>query len=59
MPYYNICPHCGGNIDPGEKCDCQIEQEILTTVKGGKKNGSNYTNGRTGNRETDLRRKAG
>lgn len=23
MPYYNICPHCGSHLDPGERCDCQ------------------------------------
>jgi hypothetical protein len=22
MPYYNTCPHCNANLDPGEKCDC-------------------------------------
>lgn len=27
MSYSNECPHCGANLDPGEKCDC-----------GGKKN---------------------
>lgn len=31
MAYYNVCPHCGCNLDPGEKCDCEsikaIEQE--------------------------------
>jgi len=20
--YYHICPHCGCNLDPGERCDC-------------------------------------
>lgn len=20
--YYRSCPHCGANLDPGEKCDC-------------------------------------
>ena len=23
MAYYNICPSCGCNLDPGEKCDCK------------------------------------
>ncbi len=27
MAYYNICPHCGASLDPGEKCDCQEEKE--------------------------------
>ena len=22
MPYYETCPLCGANLDPGEKCDC-------------------------------------
>lgn len=25
MAYYNICPMCGCSLDPGEKCDCEIE----------------------------------
>ncbi len=27
MAYYNVCPECGGTLDPGEKCDCQAEKE--------------------------------
>ena len=27
MSYYNICEHCGSNLDPGEKCDCMEQQE--------------------------------
>ncbi|MDO4301820.1 MAG: hypothetical protein Q4D26_10565 [Clostridia bacterium] len=23
MSYYNTCPCCGSNLDPGEKCDCE------------------------------------
>lgn len=22
MAFYKICPYCGDNLDPGEKCDC-------------------------------------
>ena len=22
MSYYVTCPHCGANLDPGERCDC-------------------------------------
>lgn len=22
MPYYRTCPHCGANLDLGERCDC-------------------------------------
>lgn len=25
MAYYNTCPNCGCNLDPGEKCDCEKE----------------------------------
>ena len=27
MAYYNTCPHCGCNLDPGERCDCQDAHE--------------------------------
>ncbi|MBR1763062.1 MAG: hypothetical protein IJ731_06820 [Eubacterium sp.] len=23
MSMFETCPHCGANLDPGEKCDCQ------------------------------------
>lgn len=23
--YYNVCPKCGANLDPGEICDCCVE----------------------------------
>lgn len=26
MPYYNTCPRCGSNLDPGERCECEREQ---------------------------------
>jgi predicted amidophosphoribosyltransferase len=25
MAYFNVCPDCGSNLDPGEKCDCKKE----------------------------------
>lgn len=28
--YYRVCPHCNGNLDPGEKCDCRDEAKIYT-----------------------------
>lgn len=31
MAYYNVCPHCGSNLDPGEKCDCKEESKKLET----------------------------
>lgn len=27
MAYYNVCPDCGCNLDPGERCDCRREEE--------------------------------
>lgn len=27
MAYYNVCPDCGCNLDPGEKCDCAREKK--------------------------------
>lgn len=26
MAYYNTCPNCGCNLDPGKKCDCENEK---------------------------------
>ena len=23
MAYYNTCPNCGSNLDPGEQCNCE------------------------------------
>ena len=28
--YYNTCPLCGANLDPGETCDCQMTIDIPT-----------------------------
>lgn len=28
MAFYNTCPVCGANLDPGESCDCQEEKEL-------------------------------
>ena len=27
MPYYKTCDKCGSNLDPGEKCDCEMEEK--------------------------------
>lgn len=32
MSYYNVCEHCGSNLNPGEKCDCMEQQEGNETV---------------------------
>lgn len=28
MGFLKVCPDCGCNLDPGEKCDCMSEAEI-------------------------------
>ena len=27
MAYYRTCPSCGGNLDPGERCECQDKRK--------------------------------
>lgn len=27
MSYYHTCPICGANLDPGERCDCEREED--------------------------------
>lgn len=27
--YFNTCPYCGSNLDPGEQCNCMSEIETL------------------------------
>lgn len=27
MAKYQVCPHCGSNLDFGEKCDCQDKKD--------------------------------
>ena len=43
--YYNVCPYCGANLDPGERCDCTAMPEkekppadAGTSVGGSEKN---------------------
>lgn len=26
MAMFDVCPKCGANLDPGERCDCQKEK---------------------------------
>ena len=28
--FYKECPHCGANLDPGEKCDCTEKEKACT-----------------------------
>lgn len=30
---YRVCPHCGANLDPNEKCDCQEKRLLLLLLK--------------------------
>lgn len=30
--YYETCPYCQANLDPGEICDCQKEQSSAPKV---------------------------
>lgn len=27
MAYFNECPNCGANLDPCEKCDCEMSEK--------------------------------
>ena len=27
--YFVTCPFCGANLDPGERCDCRQEKEVI------------------------------
>lgn len=35
MAYFNTCPHCGCNLDPQERCDCQEMEEAKAKEKRG------------------------
>jgi hypothetical protein len=28
MVIFKTCPHCGSNLDPGEKCECLWRNEV-------------------------------
>lgn len=45
--YYDTCPNCGSNLDPGEKCDCQ-EARVLSGA--GNKKGPQVREHHTGHR---------
>lgn len=33
MSFYKICPDCGANLDPGERCSCHDEEIIMQEKK--------------------------
>lgn len=33
MSYYNPCPLCGANLDPGETCDCEEQEGPMAKTK--------------------------
>lgn len=39
MSFYKICPDCGANLDPGERCSCH-DEEIHHAGKESKSNGA-------------------
>lgn len=32
MSYYKVCPLCGCNLDPGERCDCGNEKKATVSA---------------------------
>ena len=40
MAYYNTCPDCGANLDPGEKCECNGKGLPRSNGNSPSKNGS-------------------
>ena len=41
--YYHTCPHCGANLDPGERCDCQ--DSMKKKKQAGRRHLANLHNG--------------
>lgn len=34
---FRTCPKCGANLDPGEKCDCDLVSSVVLWYNGGRK----------------------
>lgn len=49
MSYYYKCPNCGANLDPGEICECNTENQNYNVTENCEKNqeGSDNTKGRS------------
>lgn len=30
--YFDTCPDCGANLDPGERCECRTKQGQATKI---------------------------
>ena len=45
---YKVCPYCGANLDPGERCDCR--DEVATSQQ------ENVRGGKGLNKHNDIRR---
>lgn len=43
MAYYNPCPECGANLDPGEKCDCNKKESACQSMRTSGQRYKNYT----------------
>lgn len=57
MAYYRVCPDCGCNLDPGERCDCWRDKEriqgLLTVGADGQMKIKEFSNG---SRELERRK---
>ena len=54
MTYYQTCSFCGSNLDPGEKCECQIKDDCNYCHYFGNKNGYCYVCSLKGNGKYNL-----
>lgn len=65
MPYYKTCPHCGDNLDPGERCLCRkleaahnhTDRDAGRSFKKGKDYENRTNSSRVGNRNREAGRK--
>lgn len=56
MAFYNVCPKCGANLDPNERCDCEETEEkekkardqLLVMEKGSNQLTFNWSLGKAG-----------
>lgn len=56
MAFYNVCPKCGANLDPNERCDCEetaekekkIREQLLVIENGTNQLAFNLSSGKVG-----------